>query len=145
MISYTSLLTSLPRRQDKLACLWFFTCSCQRYFQRPSQNIFQKIFFHASLDISPSQNIFQKYFLTLLLIYQVCGPYRAGKLYEQRCLSCLSQGRTSSSWTHSSREREVEVEIRQNCRLSLIIGKYFGRIDRYCICQPIYLQIMSAV
>jgi len=30
VISYTSLLTSLPRRQDKLACLWFFTCSCQR-------------------------------------------------------------------------------------------------------------------
>ena len=52
VISYTSLLTSLPRRQDKLACLWFFTCSCQRYFQRSSQNIFQRIFSHTSLDIS---------------------------------------------------------------------------------------------
>eukprot|EP00092_Neocalanus_flemingeri_P000627 GFUD01000669.1.p1 GENE.GFUD01000669.1~~GFUD01000669.1.p1 ORF type:complete len:821 (+),score=251.36 GFUD01000669.1:11-2473(+) len=29
-ITYTSLLTSLPRRQDKLASLWFFTCSCRR-------------------------------------------------------------------------------------------------------------------
>ena len=56
---------------------------------------------------------FKRNFLILLLIYQVCGPYRAGKLYEQCCLSCLPQGRTSSSWTHSSREREVEVEIRR--------------------------------
>ena len=30
VITYTSLMTSLPRRQDKLACLWFFTCSCPR-------------------------------------------------------------------------------------------------------------------
>ena len=29
-ITYSSLLTSLPRRQDKLASLWFFTCSCRR-------------------------------------------------------------------------------------------------------------------
>lgn len=29
-ITYTSLLTSLPRRQDKLAALWFFTCTCNR-------------------------------------------------------------------------------------------------------------------
>lgn len=29
-ITYTSLLTSLPRRQDKLSSLWFFTCSCAR-------------------------------------------------------------------------------------------------------------------
>ena len=29
-ITYTSLLTSLPRRQDKLASLWFFTCACRR-------------------------------------------------------------------------------------------------------------------
>jgi len=29
-ITYTSLLTSLPRRQDKLSSLWFFTCECQR-------------------------------------------------------------------------------------------------------------------
>ena len=29
-ITYTSLLTSLPRRQDKIASLWFFTCACKR-------------------------------------------------------------------------------------------------------------------
>ena len=85
---------------------------------------------------------FKRYFLILLLIYQVCGPYRAGKLYEQRCLSCLPQGRVSSSWTHSSREREVKVKIRQYCRL--IIGKYFRQIYRYCVCQPIYRQKISA-
>ena len=34
-------------------------------------------------------------------------------------------------------------KIRQYCRL--IIGKYFGQIDRYCVCQPIYRQKFSAV
>jgi len=29
-ITYTGLLTSLPRRQDKLSSLWFFTCECDR-------------------------------------------------------------------------------------------------------------------